>query len=67
MELEKPLIGNEINSTLMFSVEDPVAIMVNKKDSTISFIGHRGIINDTVLVEYLTREDGNYEKIINSD
>jgi len=63
LERDNPLKGIEKISDLIFDIEDPVAIMVNKKDSTDSFIGHRGIIDEEVLVNYLTREDNHYESM----
>jgi hypothetical protein len=62
LDLDKPLLGIEENTRLMINPEEPIAVMVHKKDSTISFIGHRGIIEEDLLVDYLTRPDGDYEK-----
>ncbi|NCT11094.1 MAG: hypothetical protein GW772_13595 [Flavobacteriia bacterium] len=62
LDLDKPLVGIEENTKLIINPEEPIAVMVHKRDSTISFIGHRGIIDEDLLVEYLTRPDGDYEK-----
>jgi hypothetical protein len=62
LDLNEPLVGIEKNTRLMINPEEPIAVMVHKRDSTISFIGHRGIIDEDLLVEYLTRPDGDYEK-----
>lgn len=62
LDLDKPLLGIERNTKLIIDMEEPIAVMVHKRDSTISFIGHRGIIDEDILVEYLTRPDGDYEK-----
>lgn len=39
---------------------DPVVVMLRKKDSTDVFIAHRGIYDEDLLLEYLTKEDSNY-------
>lgn len=62
LDLKQPLVGIEENTNLKINPEEPVAVMVHKRDSTISFIGHRGIIDEDLLVEYLTRPDSDYEK-----
>lgn len=61
LDRKKPIEGVVKGSELIFDMEDPVAIMVNKTDSTDTFIGHRGIINEEVLVEYLTNPNSDYE------
>lgn len=62
LDLKQPLVGIEENTNLKINPEEPVAVMVHKRDSTISFIGHRGIIDEDLLVEYLTRPNDDYEK-----
>lgn len=62
LDLNQPLVGIEENTNLKINPEEPVAVMVHKRDSTISFIGHRGIIDEDLLVEYLTRPNSDYEK-----
>jgi hypothetical protein len=63
LNLAEPQIGIEKNSELMYSEDDLVTIMVHKKDSTKSFIGYRGIVDQDLLYQYLTRIDSNYYKI----
>lgn len=65
LSLDEPQIGIEKNSDLSFNDGDIVMIMVHKKDSTKSFIGHRGIIDQKLLEQYLRRNDSNYYKMKN--
>jgi len=65
LDLDEPQIGVEKNSELMFYEDDIVAVMVNKYDSSVSFIGHRGIVDQELLYQYLTRTDSNYYKMKN--
>lgn len=67
LENDTPSKGVEKISDLIFDIEDPVAIMINKKDSTDTFIGHRGIINEEILVNYLTREDNHYNSMFDEE
>lgn len=60
LELTKPLFSVEKNSVLFFDPGDPVVVMLRKKDSTDPFIAHRGIFDEDLLVEYLTKEDSDY-------
>jgi hypothetical protein len=62
LDLDTPLLGIEKDTKLAIHVEEPVAIMVHKRDRAISFIGHRGIINEDLLIEYLTKSDSDYEE-----
>lgn len=62
LDLNNPLVGIEKNTKLLINPEEPIVVMVNNKDSTISFIGNRGIVDEDLLVNYLIRPDGDYEK-----
>jgi hypothetical protein len=62
LDLDKPLVGVDKDIKLIIDEEDPIAVIVHKKDSTISFIGHKGIIDENLLVEYLTKSDSDYEE-----
>jgi hypothetical protein len=59
-----PRIGEELHSELIFDVEDPVAIMVHKSDSTKTFVAHRGIINEELLLDYLLNHVKEYNELI---
>lgn len=65
LNLAKPLIGVEKDSELMYDEDDLVTVMVHKKDSAESFIGYRGIVDQELLYQYLTRVDSNYYKMKN--
>ncbi len=65
LDLTKPQIGVERKSNLMFNEDDLVTVMVNKKDSAISFIGHRGIVDSELLYQYLSRSDSSYYRMKN--
>lgn len=59
LELKSPLSAVAKDEPF-FDPGDPIVVMMRKKDSTDVFIAHRGIFNEDLLLEYLTREDSDY-------
>lgn len=60
LELTPPSSLTEKNSELVLDPGDPIVVMLRKKDSTDVFIAHRGIYDEDLLLEYLTKEDSDY-------
>lgn len=64
LDLSEPLIGFS-DSEFVLRNNEPLVIMVNKKDSLDSFIAHRGIIDKKTLAEFKENLKVNEETLQN--
>lgn len=59
----EPKIGVVKNSDSKFGEDDLITVMVNKENSSLSFIDRRGMVDQEVLYKYLKRADSSFYRM----
>lgn len=62
----EPKIGVIKNSDSRYGEDDLVTVLVHKENSNLSLIDRRGMVNQELLYQYLTRTDSSFYKMKDS-
>ena len=57
LDFEKPMEGVEKGTDYRLNIGEPVIILVHKKDSSISFFGHRGLVDERMKIDKEVQEN----------